>query len=532
MKALVFLLKTTAINYFKRLKEKPQKAIGPIFIIIWLTFLFLPKGKNQGYDSSIEVFVSIFITILICMFLFALFNGTKRVDSKFIMADVNLIFVSPIKPQTVMLYGIVKKITLEVLTSFYLLYQIANFLKDYNVPVINQIILILSFIIFQLIFCNILKLFLFAMNTKVKRLGHIIRNIIYGLLISTVCGIVLLVATGNIFNFLDKAVKVITYNSYVKYIPLLGWMREIAVQTITGIKVSCIIYIALIILLSALLLYITYSIDLDFYEDMLSSAENNEIVKNIKSGKNYPINNNGKQSFLLKPFKDVKLKLNGVYGAKVLFFKHMNEYFKRSIIFFINIYSIILLAVSIILGIFAKNMDIKTVFLIADVLLFFTVGFGGKIYSEINNYFIFMLPDSPQRKLFYGISSSLIKIFADALLLFLPFSILSGASIIEMFWCIICYIALGSMLSYSGLFAFRIAEFLGFTGMVIQSLFFMFFQILIIIPAILIVFILTISLGMLSGYSIYLALLIYSLVSAGIFSFGCVGIFNDMEFMK
>ncbi|MFT8316470.1 MAG: putative ABC exporter domain-containing protein [Clostridium sp.] len=43
MKALIYLLRTSIINYFKRIKEKPQKAIGMIFPILWVAIMLLPR---------------------------------------------------------------------------------------------------------------------------------------------------------------------------------------------------------------------------------------------------------------------------------------------------------------------------------------------------------------------------------------------------------------------------------------------------------------------------------------------------------
>ncbi len=530
MKALVYVLKTTIINYFKRIKEKPTKAIGPIAVALWMIVMFLPKRSSRGTSTSPEIFVSIFVGITIAAFLLSLYSGTKKVDSKFNMCDVNLIFVSPIRPQTVMIYGIIKKIAVELLASFYLLYQIPNFLRSFNVPGINQFMLGLSYVLFQLVLCNIIKLFVFALETKYKDLGTIIRSVIKGIMLLTAAGTAMLVVKGNIVEFAKDVASLITYTSWVKYIPVFGWMREIAIQTILGIKPSYGIYIALILITSGLLVYIIYNMEMDFYEDMLSSAEHNDLAKNIASGKEVPMD--GKRSFLFKPFKKVSLKLEGVYGAKVLYFKHMNEYFKRSFIFFINTYSLIVLVISIILGLYAKGMNIKLVFLIASVLLFFGAGMGGKIYGEIDRYFIFLLPDSPQKKLFYGIASSLIKIFSDAILLFLPFGILSGTSMLEIFLCILCYFLLGGMLSYSGLFAFRVAQFFGFTGAVAQGMFFMFFQMLLIVPIFVAVLFLTSVFTNLSGYGVYPAFIIYSIAAAILFSFGCTGVFNDMELWK
>lgn len=533
MKALVYIIKRSLINYIKRFKEKPQKLVGPVFVVLWLIIMFLPMTKNPNSKSSIQpdIFVSLFLLFIIIVFLFSLYSGSKKVDSKFNMCDVNLIFVSPIRPQTVLLYGIVKKIALELLTSFYLIYQIPNILRNSNIPGINQLLLIIAYILFQLVLCNIIKLFIFAMSTKHESLGDTIRIIIRALGIAMVGGTVLLFLKGNPLEFANSLMKHVTYDAFIKYIPVFGWMREMALQTFTGITLSYYIYLLLLLALSGLLIYITYTMELDFYEDMLASAENNDLLKNIKEGKDVSSQRKTKQTFLTKPFKKINLKLDGVYGAKVLFFKHMNEYLKRSFLFLINTYSLILLCVSVLLGIFAKGMDIKFVFLLACVLLFFSAGFGGKIYTEISHYFIFLLPDSPHKKLFYGISSSLVKVFSDSLLLFLPFGILAKASPIEVILSIICYVTLGGMLSYSGLFGFRIASFLGFTGALSQGLFFMFFQLLIAVPAVIMVIIFTVSFTALSSYAIYPAFLIYSIVAAALFSFGCVGLFNDMEFM-
>ncbi|WP_010236041.1 putative ABC exporter domain-containing protein [Clostridium arbusti] len=527
MKALVYLLKTSMINYFKRIKEKPQKALGIIFGLIWVAIILLPRNKSSNGELPLTVVISILVVLTMVTVLFSLYSGTKKVKSKFNMSDVNLIFVSPIKPQTVMVYGIVKKIALEFFTSMYVLFQITNSMKNLNITVLAKILFIIVYIIFQLILCNILKLFIFAVCSRYKKVGNIIRNFIKAFSIVVIVLIAFIIVKGDIKNSFIKVGDTITYSLFFKYIPIFGWMREIAVQTITGVKVSYYIYIILILLLSAILLYITYNIKLDFYEDMLNSAEINEDIKDIKSGK-VP-SNKRKKGLMIKPFKNIGLDLKEIYGSKVLLFKHMNEYSKRSFIFFINTYSVILLLISVILGIFAKSTDIKIVFIMSAGLLFFSSGFGGKIYNEISHYFIFLLPDSPQKKIFYGIASSLIKMISDAAILFIPFGILSRKSIFEILLCIICYVVLGGMLSYSGLFAFRIAHMLGFTEQMAKGIIFMLFQLILVVPIAIIVLIFIFLLKDFSGYAIYLAFLIYGIGAATLISLGCDGIFNDME---
>lgn len=528
MGALTYLLKRTCINYFKRLKQKPQKMIGPLFILIWFGFMFFPGNNNGTIKTQPDIFISVFMVIVTMSFVYSLYKGTKSINSRFDMCDVNLIFTSPIRPQTVLLYGVIKQIAIELLTSFYIVYQIPNFLSGFKVPIINQIFLIIAFLVFQFVFCNVVKLLIFALNTKYKIIGPIIRSVVKALCLALVATLILLIIRGNIVQQLTSIEKAITYDPWIKFIPVIGWMREIVFQSITGMGSAPLVYLLLTIVLSAVMFYMIYKLELDFYEDMLSSAENNDSIKNYKRDKGSSVVK--KQSFLTKPLKTVTLNLKGVYGGKVIFFKHMNEYFKRSFVFFINLYSVILLLASIILSIYAKDINIKLILMTVSILLFFTAGFGGKIYTEIGNPYIFLLPDKPKTKLLYGILSSLIKIFSDSLLLFLPFGILSKTSPYEIVLCVICYVALGGMLSYSGLLTFRIGEFLGFTGAVAQGILFLIFQLLLLVPFCILVFACTIGLTSMEGDLLYWGIIVYSTLLGFLFSFGCIGILRDMEF--
>jgi hypothetical protein len=268
--------------------------------------------------------------------------------------------------------------------------------------------------------------------------------------------------------------------------------------------------------------------DIDFYEEMLTSAENNDIINRAKNGENVSRNNQGK--VLFKARRNVELKLDNVYGAKTFFYKHMNEYMKRGYIFFINTYSLLLLTASILTGIFLKQVNIRLIFLGGSILLFFSSGFGGKIYTEIGYHYIFLIPDKKENKLLYGISSSFIKIIADGILLFLPFTVLSHSSIIDLFLCLITYMAIGIMMSISGVFAYRASIFLGFTGIVAEAVFMMLFQIALMIGAIVLTGIGTAGFTLFNSNSLFLSLLIYSIVLAGLFTAGAAGLFDNMEF--
>lgn len=515
MSTILYLLKRSIINYFKKLKSKPQSLIVLIPIICMIIMMAIPS-KSSSYNPktamSPQVFISVALLIFLLIILYALYHSTKKVNSVFDMCDVKFLFTSPIKPQTVLLYGVVKQIAVELLGSVYIVYQIPNFLRHENIPSLNQILLIVSFLVFQVIFCNVLKLFIFAINTKYKSVGPAIRSSIKALGIIVIIPIIFAFTKGNGENILKSAANGVTYSSWLKFVPVIGWIKEILYQTYFGLKWTYLIYVLLIIAISGVLLFITYNINIDFYEQMLDSAEEKE-SKIEKAAVRY-----------IKPLRKKELKLDGVYGAKVLFYKQVNEMQKRSIVFFVNFYSIFLLAASILLGIVAKKIDINVILIISGGLLFFSSGLGGKIYIEIENSFIYLLPDEPIKKLFYGVLSSAIKIFSDSLLIFIPFGVLSHKSAIQIVFCIIVYSLLGMMLSYSGLFAFRICEFLGFTGPIASGFSVLILQMLLVAIAAVIVFLTSKWI-----YAFYFSLIIYSLVMGIMFAFLVKGRLNQKE---
>ncbi|MDV3428016.1 MAG: putative ABC exporter domain-containing protein, partial [Bacillota bacterium] len=179
---------------------------------------------------------------------------------------------------------------------------------------------------------------------------------------------------------------------------------------------------------------------------------------------------------------------------------------------------------------FLKQVNIRFIFLAGSVLLFFSSGFGGKIYTEISCHYIFLIPDKKENKLLYGTASSFIKIIADGILLFLPYTILSHSSVIDFILCLITYLAIGIMMNISGLFAYRAAIFLGFSGIIAQSVFMMLFQILLMAGAVVLTGIGTAGFTLFNSYSLYTSLLIYSIVLAGLFTAGAAGLFDNMEF--
>lgn len=533
MKALLYVLQHSFINYLKSFKKKPQKAIGPVFMIIFIFTLFLPrKTTAQAAEPSMGiVFVIGFTLLSIILLLYSIHKGTKKLKSYFLMSDVNFVFPAPIRPQTVLLYGLVKQITIEIFALFWFIYQIPNILSKFNVPAKNQIILIAAFILFQIVFCNCLKLMIFALCAKYRGLDRVIRTVIKLLSVSLVAvpGVIIYVNRDNL-DVLEKPILNFYNSAAAKFIPVIGWMKELAYQSINGVNKSFVIYFILFIAFAVLMLYITYGIELDYYEDVLSMAEDNELINKIQSGE-APKGDLQYQRKAVKifvnPLRRVRLKLNGAYGAKTFFYKHVNEYLKRGI-FFINFYSIFLLAVSILYAL-TPVKEIKFLLFVFGGLLVYS-SLGNKLQKEISYHYIYMIPDYAERKLFYGSISSLIKVFVDSLLLFVPSGIIMHSPALNIILCILTYVSLGVLCTFSGLFVFKLAGKLGLLeSPVLFTWFFLLFQTLMLVPNVIIVLIITFTLRAFGGYALYIGMLFFNLVASTAFIYSCRGILDNME---
>ena len=530
MEALFYLQKRTFINYFKRLKKNPKKAIGPIVFIFWLVMILIPNGKSSSSNDTkfltSSIFVTIFFIITTLYFLYSLYSGSKKVNSQFLLSDVNLIFTSPIKPQTILVFGVLKKMVADIFISVYFLYQIPRILTSLNVKIANQIIIIITFIVFQFIFCNCLKIFIFALCAKYSNLPNIIKNTLKIFLL-------ILFALLGLYIFLgDIQLRLLNINNYIcnskiiDYIPIIGWIKFIVLKSMTSINPLSLIFLVLILIISVILLRITYFIKLDYYEDVLSSAADNEFANKAKNGKlsANEINEHNNQNLTFK-IKNIKLKLDGVYGAKTIFYKHINEYFKKSFFFFINLYSIFLLGGSLGFAIVCKEGSIRDI-LIGGCALMIFASLNSKIYNEINFHYIYLLPDSTAKKLFYSISSSLIKSLVDALLLFIPSGIILRQNFLFVILCIVCYVTLAYMLSLNGLFTFKILEFIGLNNSTISGLLLIILQIILFIP--IISLLITSNIFNLS-FIFYILFLLYTVLVSFLLTLGCRSILDNME---
>ena len=259
-------------------------------------------------------------TVMLAMLVYSALNGEKNGGSIFMMADVNLLFSAPLKPQSVLLFRLLAQMGALIAASIYLVFQIPNLVINAGLSVSGAIALLAAWIII-LITGRLFSVLVYSLASTRVGFRKLIRPAVYAAIA------VVLFSWGARWRLggmapLDAAAK--TMNApWTRYIPFWGWTKGFAVSAVQGRVGATVIYLFLIIAASVLLTYLIWDIKVDFYEDALASSsaaaekqaamQEGKSVRKRKKDRPDTINREG---------------INRGWGASVYFWKSMYNRFR------------------------------------------------------------------------------------------------------------------------------------------------------------------------------------------------------------
>ena len=173
-----------------------------------------------------------------------------------------------------------------------------------------------------------------------------------------------------------------------------------------------------------------------YYEEAAKFADDYaELKKRQKSGEF--VTNTGTKK---RRFRRVESKITAK-GARAIFYRQFLEYKKEK--YFIFTKMTVLSAV--VAFIFAYSLQ-KSVsdssmagFILLGVVAYVALimsGYTGKWESELKNPYIFLIPDSPLKKMWYATLMEHVKAFADGCIICIPIGIFWHVPVIEIIYCI------------------------------------------------------------------------------------------------
>lgn len=391
--------------------------------------------------------------VILAVFVVEVLSADKSGSQIFLPADVNLLFASPMKPQSVLLFRLMTRLGTMVLASVYLLLQIPNLTLNMGLSVWAALAVIASWCL-TMVLGKLLQILLYTVCTTHVKLKGYIRKGLYVFLALLAVGYSLCLQTGG-GSYIGTAVAFFNAPA-TRLIPFWGWLKGFCMYAMEGNTPGVLLCLAGILAGGAALAYIIWHLKADFYEDaMAKSEETAELLERAQSDK-------AGAAAVVKRKKDrsERLRRDGLrrgFGANVFFtkamynrfrFAHLGVFTKTS-----ETYLVAALGMAALCRFVFHAGGLIPVMLTLAVFCFFRA-MGNSLEQDTQMDFFLLIPDSAWSKLFW----SLMGDTANCLLDLLPAVVLSALLLGENLLIALAWLPLIVSVSF---FATTVGAFIG-----------------------------------------------------------------------
>lgn len=363
--------------------------------------------------------------VILLMFVFMAIGADKSGASIFLPADVNLLFPSPMKPQSVLMFRLVTQLGSILIGSIYMLFQLPNLVLNAGLSLAAGIAIIFAWFL-TVVFGTLLQLLLYALSSTYSTVKRYLRPIIFGVVGIAGAGFALYWKLGDV-SLLTAANRY--FNSGIaRAIPVFGWLKGFCRWAVLGDPVMMLVYLGLLLVGAVVLVYYIWHIKVDFYEDaMAKSEETAELLAKARSEKSSGI------VVARKKDRSDRIKRDGFskgLGANVFFHKTMYNRFRFGHFGFLTKTMETYLVTAIFVAALCRfAFDVKSelpIVLPLAVMVFFR-SLGNPLQQDTKMDYFRMIPENTWAKLFWSLMGGTVGCLLD---LFLP--MLLGAVIMGM----------------------------------------------------------------------------------------------------
>ncbi len=420
MKPFLYLITRKTKNSIREFIRKPSRILFLLFFASILIFSFI-TGTTNTHDESFFRDKTEFFAIVFALYTYAFFmtakNGFINGASMFSMADVNLLFTSPIKEKSVLTFGLFQQLGKSLTLGIFILYQSSLVNNTYGLHISALFAVLIGY-------------------GAVVFLGQMTATIIYALTCSddgkTKKGKAVFYSIFAVF------IGILLYNTYTSgmtleslvyasrektmyLLPFSGFLSFTVQGVIEGELKHLISGVIIFLLLCAVYYFTLSKIKGDFYEDVLKATQVSHSAitarKEGKAAENAPRN-----------VKAGKTGINKGFGASVIAYKHKKEN-KRSNPFLLSPVSFVMAGFSLIYCLMFSGENIA-LFVINVYTMSMTVCIG-RWAKEFTYPYIYLIPESNFRKLLYLLKADIPLLALESFICFIPLILLGSCNVAE-----------------------------------------------------------------------------------------------------
>lgn len=358
--------------------------------------------------ALVKMWVEAGVELLMIVFLlWGIYAGSKQGSDIFLMADVNFLFTAPLKPQSVLMFRLIFQMAAMLVGSIYLVFQIPNLVVNLGLDGFAVAAIFLAWI-FLLIFQKLVSVLTYTVTSTYEKTKQYVVPMV--ILIASV----LIVITGSVYlstgRDVVRTVEILYTPKWSRMIPMIGWYKALVITAVNGELMATLGYALLLIAGMGLLIFFIWHIKADFYEDALAgAAKREEMTKAAAEGRKVATKERSK-----------KISREGTLrgeGASVFLQKEIYTRKRLARFGFLTNTMLLYLATAVLTSLFCIKIEAPGYPVVGFILMaiVFFRNYGNPIAAETSMNYLFLVPDSPYKKVFFAIAAGSYACILDLL---------------------------------------------------------------------------------------------------------------------
>ncbi|UZD22337.1 putative ABC exporter domain-containing protein [Algoriphagus halophytocola] len=418
------------INNIKLILKNPLRLLPYAGILGYFFFIYYLRLKGRDEDEApqempdmdgvpqvdfaVQNIVGAVTLLALVLLIYQLFRATKNNVSFFKMADVNLLFTAPVKPENILIYYMGRSILPALGGSIlFMAYGASQMAEQWELTFGNALFLILGFALFFFMISPI-KFLVYTLHTKYGIMEYI-RN---GVVVLAVLLGAMVIIPGMMADKFWQGMFAWISSPWFDFFPMVGWSRGIISYLSHGNVILSLAFIVLYGVAYFIVLKLVIRFAGYYYEDVLEATKSNEEKIEKVRGKKQ-----SESSFSLNTKKQLALPDFGT-GAKAFYWRNYVHSSRQDFHPLFGIYSLIMVGVGVILaGLSIFDWFSHWVFygyLLILFFIYFMAGIGRANVGDLKKPFFILVPASWSSKFWNMIKLDLVQISLFAAALIVP----------------------------------------------------------------------------------------------------------------
>lgn len=429
------------VNNIKLILRNPLRLLPYGALIGYFVFMYgqgIKRRRNESLDDVQNLNIDGLpepdfavqniiggITILALGFLvFQLYRATKNNVSFFKMADVNMLFTAPVKPENLLLYYMARSILPSLGGSvIFLVYGGSQMASQFDLTVSIALFMVLGFALFFFMIFPI-RFLIYTLHTKYGVMEYI-RGGIIGL--GVALALLIMIPGFKTEKFWQGMFSWIA-SPWFDLFPFVGWSRGIMSYASHGNALLSISFIALYGLTYFAVVKLVIQYAGYYYEDVLEATKSNEDKLDKARGKQEV----DEGTYSLNAKKQLALPDFGA-GAKAFYWRNYVHSSRQDFHPLFGIYSLSMAGIGIVLA-GLSNFDwfshkVFYFYLLFILFFYFMAGIGRANIGDLKKPFFILVPASWSAKFWNMIKLDIVQILLFAGVLIIPSVLLAHVSL-------------------------------------------------------------------------------------------------------